>query len=255
MRNSYGFRPPVSGQKIPHGWFAALVRFMNSLILSGDGRYTLVDRDESGTTVTLSPAVIAALDKASGGAGGQAADQDLTVDVTGGTATVGLSGSTNTAQFVGTGNVNITGNTNGQIEIGVTGGTGGAGYPVWRNLIEHTLSEEWDSGNHVMSPIVLAYSGYLRITYTYNAYIHNDNPAFEEDVCVYVDGKMVWRKFPDYTLEPYVSGDTIPVVLRVTDYIMDCIPVCAGSTVTATCSNLDDSMPSLYLELFQDTTA
>ena len=123
--SKYGFKVPVSGQKIPHGWFAALVRFMKSLILSGDGRYTMVDRDENGTSVTLTPAVIDALNKASGGPSGPAAPaapQHLTVDVSGDTATVGLSGSTQTAQFVGTGDVTISGNTNGQIEINSTGG-------------------------------------------------------------------------------------------------------------------------------------
>lgn len=57
------FPVPVSGEKIPHGWFANLVRFVNSLTLRGDGRYTMVSRNESGTTVTLTPAVKNAIER------------------------------------------------------------------------------------------------------------------------------------------------------------------------------------------------
>ena len=74
------FPVPVSGEKIPHGWFANLVRFVNSLTLRGDGRYTMVSRNESGTTVTLTPAVKNAIERSGGtppgggGAGGDAFD-------------------------------------------------------------------------------------------------------------------------------------------------------------------------------------
>lgn len=67
------FPVPVSGEKIPHGWFANLVRFVNSLTLRGDGRYTMVSRNESGTTVTLTPAVKNAIEHSGGtppGSGG-----------------------------------------------------------------------------------------------------------------------------------------------------------------------------------------
>ena len=60
------FPVPVSGEKIPHGWFANLVRFVNSLTLRGDGRYTMVSRNESGTTVTLTPAVKNAIERSGG---------------------------------------------------------------------------------------------------------------------------------------------------------------------------------------------
>jgi hypothetical protein len=122
--SEYGFKVPVSGQKIPHGWFAALVRFMNSLILSGDGTWTMVSRDEAGTQVTLTPSAVAALKKAAGGPPAAGAAQDLSVSVSGNTATVDISGSTSHVDFVGAGAVNISGNTNGEIEIDVPGGTG-----------------------------------------------------------------------------------------------------------------------------------
>ena len=69
------FPVPVSGEKIPHGWFANLVRFVNSLTLRGDGRFTMVSRNESGTTVTLTPAVKNAIERSGtppggGGTGG-----------------------------------------------------------------------------------------------------------------------------------------------------------------------------------------
>lgn len=64
------FPAPVSGQPIPRGWFARLVRFMNTLILHGDGSYTQVKHTNDGTFVTLTPAAIDALNRASGRPGG-----------------------------------------------------------------------------------------------------------------------------------------------------------------------------------------
>ena len=57
------------------------------------------------------------------------ATQDISASVTGVTATIELSGSTSAVNLVGTGSVTISGNTNGEIEIGVSGGTGTAGFP------------------------------------------------------------------------------------------------------------------------------
>lgn len=62
--------------------------------------------------------------------------QDISATVSGGTAFIGLSGSTATAELVGTGDVEIRGNTNGQIEFDVQGGTGGlTGFPNYQNAI------------------------------------------------------------------------------------------------------------------------
>lgn len=123
------FPAPVSGQPIPRGWFARLVRFMNTLILHGDGSYTQVKHTDDGTFVTLTPAAIDALNRASGRPGG-GANQDLSVSVSGNIATVSISGSTSAVEFVGTGAVTLTGNTNGQVEIGASGGTASAaGFP------------------------------------------------------------------------------------------------------------------------------
>lgn len=75
------FPAPVSGQPIPRGWFARLVRFMNSLILHGDGSYTEVKHTDAGTFVTLTAAARDALDRATGrpgGSGGGGGFPDLT---------------------------------------------------------------------------------------------------------------------------------------------------------------------------------
>ena len=117
------FPVPVSGQPIPRGWFARLVRFMNTLVLHGDGSYTQVKHTNDGTFVTMTPAAIDALNRAGGSAPAAAANQDLSVSVSGNTATVSISGSTSAVEIVGTGNVNISGNTSGQIEINVPSGT------------------------------------------------------------------------------------------------------------------------------------
>jgi len=64
----FGFPVPVSNQSIPRGWFAALVRFMNSLLLRGDGRYFAVTHTTEGTTIKPTPALIQALERSGGAA-------------------------------------------------------------------------------------------------------------------------------------------------------------------------------------------
>lgn len=60
------FPVPVTGQPIPKGWFARLVNFMNSLILSGDGSYVEVNYGDKGATITLTAAARNKIDRASG---------------------------------------------------------------------------------------------------------------------------------------------------------------------------------------------
>ena len=62
--------------------------------------------------------------------------QDISATVTGGTATITLSGSTSSVPVVAGSNVNITGGTNGEVIIGATGGTGSVGFPNYSNPIE-----------------------------------------------------------------------------------------------------------------------
>ena len=62
------FPVPVSGKPIQRGWFGALVRFVNSLRLRGDGRYFMVSRNLGGTTIQPSTALLQALDRSAGAA-------------------------------------------------------------------------------------------------------------------------------------------------------------------------------------------
>lgn len=69
------FPIPTTGQPIPKGWFGRLVRFMNSLILSGDESNLLVKHTDAGTTIALAPALLQKLNQAgapgaSGSSGG-----------------------------------------------------------------------------------------------------------------------------------------------------------------------------------------
>ena len=80
------FPAPVSGQQIPRGWFARLVRFVNSLILHGDESYTEVKHTYAGTFVTLTAAARDALDRATGRPGGSTSYIPGTgIDITGNT--------------------------------------------------------------------------------------------------------------------------------------------------------------------------
>ena len=125
------FPVPPSGHPIPRGWFGRLVRFINSLILHGDGQYLTVKHTLDGQTITPTPALLQALGNggappaAGGGADG------IEAAVTGGTASITLTGGTGSVNITGTGAVTITKNTNtGDIEINATGGTAGSvGFP------------------------------------------------------------------------------------------------------------------------------
>lgn len=123
------FPAPVSGQPIPRGWFARLVRFMNTLILHGDGSYTQVRHTNDGTFVTLTTAAIDALNRASGRpGGGSGSAQDLSASVSGSTATVGISGSTSSVELVAGANMTVSGGTNGEIVFNATSMTGMPNY-------------------------------------------------------------------------------------------------------------------------------
>lgn len=121
--------PPVSGTPIPHGWFARLYQFLLSLIPRGDGNI-LVDHGPEGVSIRLNPKL---LDRPQGGGPPEpGGPQELSVTVSGNTATVAISGSTSHVDFVGTGSVTFTENTNGQVEVNASGGTSGAaGLPYY----------------------------------------------------------------------------------------------------------------------------
>lgn len=119
------FPIPTTGQPIPKGWFGRLVRFMNSLILSGDESNLLVKRTDAGTTIALAPALLQKLNRAGtpGASGGGATG--IQAEVSGGTASIALTGGTGSVVIQPGANVNITGGSNGEIIISATGGTAG----------------------------------------------------------------------------------------------------------------------------------
>lgn len=88
----FGFPVPVSNKTIPRGWFAALVRFMNSLLLRGDGRYFAVTHTTEGTTIKPTPALIQALERSGGAApsAGGGGSYGLQAAIYGGTSSIQL---------------------------------------------------------------------------------------------------------------------------------------------------------------------
>lgn len=123
------FPVPVSGQPIPRGWFARLVRFMNTLVLHGDGSYTQVKHTNNGTFVTLTTAAVDALNRAAGtpGGGGSGAS-GLEATVSGGTASVQVAGVSPLIVKPANANIQISGGTNGELEIGASAVTGMPNY-------------------------------------------------------------------------------------------------------------------------------
>lgn len=133
-----GSIPPkaVSGQNFKK-W---VVETLNKLIdyLHGarirPGYGISVRETPSGTIVELAKKQAPVINNTTGGG----TTQDISATVSGGTATVALSGSTSSVDIFGGSNVSITGNTNGQIEISATGGTSsGVGFPAYTSpLVE-----------------------------------------------------------------------------------------------------------------------
>ena len=126
------FPVPVTGQEIPRGWFARLVSFINSLVLHGDRQYFCVTRSNAGTTIEPTKKLIDLLSDRGGSAAASGAT-GIEASVSGGTASITLTGGTGSVNLVGTGAVTISGNTTtGDIEINATGGTSGAtGLPYY----------------------------------------------------------------------------------------------------------------------------
>ena len=205
MADNEKFPVPVSGQPIPRGWFARLVRFINSLILHGDNQYVMVNRTDAGTTITLTPSLINDLTKAAAPAAGGASG--IESNVTGGTASITLTGGSGSVNMVGTGSINISGNTNGEIEL-----HGGGGIPFSG---VNTASIRLDNGSHVyqhdgwarMSVIIesLGNSAYLGL-----AYLRVIQNNVTTDHLVAVNGfNQVEGSAGGSLMIPVVSGSTV----------------------------------------------
>ena len=189
MADKEKFSVPVSGQPIPRGWFARLVRFMNSLVLHGDNQYTQVNRTEAGTTVTLTPSLINELTKAA------APPSAVTITAAFDTNSVTLSVGPSSVTIVGTGSVTISGNTStGEIEIhgATSGGGGGGSYPDWGSLVAQSIVPSWDVGTRLDRPLVRLPVGTRFERPIWDIGVRSDRPAlgrwdvgtrFERPVC------------------------------------------------------------------------
>lgn len=213
------FPEPVSGQVIPRGWFGRLVRFINSLILHGDGQYLTVKHTLDGQTITPTPALLQALGNggappaASGGA-----PQDISAAVSGGTLTLFLSGSTSAVRIVGAGAASIAQDPfTGDVTLSVSGG--GGSIPDW--TAEPAYSATLDPIVNLSTVFTASTSGYLQI-YA-NFYSGSADPQ-QLDLTVEIDGAT----FTVYSL--YTEFDSIAIGSG-SPYSM---PVAAGSTVTCT---------------------
>ena len=241
------FPVPVTGTPIPRGWLGRLVAFVNSLVLHGDKQYFAVEHGPNGTTITPTTALTNALSANAGTP--PAAPTGIEAAVSGGTATVTLTGGTGSVSFIGAGSVTITGGTNGEVVIGGSGG-GGSVYPVWGNLVAQDIVPTWTGDD--MDSFVLANSGYLKI----NAYptiqlSDANNWSQEIYVYVYVDEKQV------YSLQRNIgisSADTITFALTDGQHDSGLVPVCAGSTVSAKYYDSNSASPSLTFTLYKDVS-
>ena len=130
------FPVPVSGKPIQRGWFGALVRFVNSLRLRGDGRYFMVSRNLGGTTIQPSPALLQALDHSGGAAPstGGGTTYGMQTAISGSTASVQLvaGGTASAFSLIPGPNVTITGTTSSITISAAGGGSSAMSVPKYR---------------------------------------------------------------------------------------------------------------------------
>lgn len=242
------FPAPVSGQPIPRGWFARLVRFMNSLILHGDGSYTQVKHTDDGTFVTLTPSAVDALKRASGRPGGGSGGtiQDLSVSVSGNTASVALSGSTAHVDLVGVTNVTLSGATPGRVEISADN----YAYLAWSSVHEYDITPLWTQSGHnyTMTPETVPYSGLLIVDWGKSLEATPENDYYDyEWIELRLDGKVVISQ-SEY-LEIGDSGSTASFIRKNFNHNVP-IPVSAGTTISCAAQSDTQHGPSLYFRLF-----
>lgn len=203
-----------------------------------------IRRTASGTIVELQKVNTAP--QTSGGGGGGGIVQDISATVSGNTATVALSGSTSHVDFVGTGDVTLSENADGEVEINCTGGTGGGGtaavfpdlsnpiediefdvthaaypYPVW--LIGSIGVDSSISGNTVVCSVVVGGNGV-------NVYTWSDS-TLPTGTC-YVPLSFLISANKTFELSTYSTGT--PTDLQGTVTIYPCVgqPPLADYTVT-----------------------
>ena len=210
----FGFPVPVSNQSIPRGWFAALVRFMNSLLLRGDGRYFAVTHTTEGTTINPTPALIQALERSGGAApsaGGAGTSYGIEAVIDGSTASIALvPGSTvSSLSLVPTAPVTLTSGANGELIIGSTASGGGMSWPDYLNggsSVEFDTSYTANSGGWLIGNIVFVSSiGTISQISSANIvlYLIKQNPAesillgeTQGVVSYFLNGNPVWDFCP-----------------------------------------------------------
>lgn len=112
------FPVPVTGTPIPRGWFGRLVAFVNSLVLRTDGRFFAVKHGPNGTTIVPTTALFEAIAQCAGAP--PAAPTGIGAAVSGGTATVNVSGSDPLVIEPANANIQISGGTAGELRIGAS---------------------------------------------------------------------------------------------------------------------------------------
>lgn len=164
-----------------------LIDYLSSPYLT-PGQGINIRRTPSGTVIELQKQPEPVQQSVSGGL-----VQDISASVSGNTASIGLSGSTATAELVGTGDVTISGNTNGQIEINATGGTSsGIGAPNYANPIV-------DRGSVALRT---PYGNYANVAYLVGAVVSVIESVGGDD---YLRGDI----FADITMEGNTSSSRV----------------------------------------------
>ena len=216
-------RLPASGENLKKYLMDTIKAILNYLHASRvrPGYGIDVQETPSGTIISLAKKQTSEASSSSSSGGGTT--QNISASVTGNTASVALSGSTSSVEFVGTGGVNISGGTNGQVVLS------GSDFPVWGSLVYQQITPTWTQDD--MDPYILQYSGFLYITVNPTLYFDPNESSRDIYCYVSVDNKQVFAFQRDCLFESYQGGD-VPVY-QLYSQDSSIIPVCAGSTITA----------------------
>ena len=209
----------------------ALIDYLSDASYLQPGTGIGIDRTASGIMISALKPKSAPAQSLTGGA-----DQDISATVSGGTATIRLSGSTSSVPVVAGSNVNITGGTNGEVIVSATGGTAsGMAYPQWGSYSPQQIIPDWteSSGSYTMDPIVLSHSGYLRVYMNEEFDLSSENSILTQNIgcTVSANGALI------YVYDRTVSIPSGSLSFSDTRYETQMIPVASGSTISGTYYN------------------
>lgn len=195
-----------------------LIDYLSGTFIRG-GKGISVRRSAGVTIIELEKQPEQVQQNATGGA-----TQDISANVSGGTASVTLSGSTSSVEFVGTGDVTISGNTNGQIEINSNGV--GMSFPDWGNLAVHQISLTWSTGNPMTATYEVPQNAWLKIDLQLGFYLFSSvGWSGVMEFTIKADNREIF--WYNKRLE---SPDEVRIGLD--DFFSQLIPVKAGQTLT-----------------------